>query len=165
MSHNRISARLYRKINRCGCGPGCTKHCWLWQGCRDEHGYGRTRTTIDGKEEHFIHRVAWAWANGRTAKHEVCHSCDNPPCCNPCHLWEGTHAENHQDSQRKGRRAHGLQIARPTKLTANQVVEIFQFLQAFEPHSVIAKKYGVSQPLITNIANRKVWKHVPCPWG
>jgi hypothetical protein len=50
------------------------------------------------------HRVAWTLANGPIpAGMHVLHTCDNPPCCNPGHLWLGTQADNMADMARKGR--------------------------------------------------------------
>ena len=51
------------------------------------------------------HRAAYLYAGGKlgSAKPLVCHSCDNPPCCNPAHLWPGTNADNLQDMRDKGR--------------------------------------------------------------
>ena len=72
--------------------------CWEWRGLRDKHGYGRKgpyKTT---------HRLAWEWANGPVpAGMCVLHRCDNPPCCNPDHLFLGTQADNLADMVAKGR--------------------------------------------------------------
>jgi hypothetical protein len=53
----------------------------------------------------YVHRLAWEEANGQPVPPgmNVCHSCDNPSCCNPDHLWVGTQRENVQDAVRKGR--------------------------------------------------------------
>jgi len=53
------------------------------------------------------HRLAYALANdGVPLGKHVLHHCDNPPCCNPSHLWVGTNQENHWDKERKGRGNH-----------------------------------------------------------
>lgn len=50
------------------------------------------------------HRLAYTIAVGPIPDGlEVCHSCDNPPCCNPKHLFLGTGSENAIDRVAKGR--------------------------------------------------------------
>ena len=79
--------------------------CWLWTAYRNEKGYGRFD---DGTITHQAHRLAWALTNGPVADGLlVCHKCDNPPCCNPDHLFVGTQKDNMQDAKQKGRRADG----------------------------------------------------------
>lgn len=154
------SKRLYHKIMRCSCGSRCETHCWEWQGYRDVHGYGRTRTVVYGRQETYIHRVALSMALGRVLLAEACHTCDNPPCCNDVHLFEGTHRENLLDSLRKGRWKPG-EWGIPQKLTVEQVRLIRRWhRETTEPQRVIAAELGVSQPLVSRIIARRVWKGV-----
>lgn len=75
--------------------------CWEWRAARDDNGYGRCG--FMGKTL-LTHRVAFLISNGFLIDEMfVCHSCDNPPCCNPKHLFLGTHADNMQDMVSKGR--------------------------------------------------------------
>lgn len=49
------------------------------------------------------HRISWAIYHERLPKHHILHKCDNPPCVNPAHLFEGTHEDNMRDAAKKGR--------------------------------------------------------------
>jgi hypothetical protein len=72
-----------------------SEECWLWMGSRTTLGYGRLG-------DWYIHRLVFEQEVGPATEH-VLHSCDNPPCCNPSHLFFGTQADNMQDAHRKGR--------------------------------------------------------------
>jgi hypothetical protein len=76
--------------------------CWEWQGWRDKDGYGR----ISVKDRPMrTHRFAYELSKGPIPEGMcVCHSCDNPPCCNPNHFWLGTSPQNTEDSKNKGRK-------------------------------------------------------------
>lgn len=134
--------------------------CWIWQGCRDKDGYGRIRF-----EKHIqkAHRVIWQLTYGRIPGGIfVCHSCDNPPCVNPNHLFLGTPADNSADSRKKGR-SRGTRVRHSSKLNWDQVREIrklyrrgvygFGFLS-------LARKYKVSDVTILKILRREKWKEV-----
>lgn len=60
-----------------------------------------------GKRIYAAHIVAWIDANGRLPAPSmfICHHCDNPPCVNPDHLYEGTPSQNALDSVARGRHA------------------------------------------------------------
>ena len=74
--------------------------CWEWQGSKNADGYG----TISARCKQFrTHRVVWQLIFGEIGNLHVCHSCDNPSCCNPEHLFLGTNQQNMQDRQSKGR--------------------------------------------------------------
>jgi hypothetical protein len=75
--------------------------CLEWTGYASRRGYGQI--TIKGLPV-GTHRLAWELAKGPIPDGLcVCHSCDNPPCCNVEHLFLGTHAANAADRSAKGR--------------------------------------------------------------
>ena len=75
--------------------------CIEWRGTRTRSGYGQK--VIKGKR-YRTHRLAYEWANGPIPKGMlVLHSCDNPACCNPNHLFLGTQSDNMRDCANKGR--------------------------------------------------------------
>ena len=77
--------------------------CWEWSGPRNRQGYGTSRSLVAGIRAK-AHRVAWMLSRGSIPDGIfVCHHCDNPPCCNPAHLFLGTHAENMRDMVQKDR--------------------------------------------------------------
>jgi hypothetical protein len=79
--------------------------CWEWTGNRTAKGYGRVR--MPGMATRRAHRVAWFLSKGKLPPDNmlVCHKCDNPPCCNPFHLFLGTSLENNEDMRAKGRQS------------------------------------------------------------
>jgi hypothetical protein len=92
-----ISERFWAKVKR-----GAPDECWLWFGAKGSKGHGQI--FMNGRL-HIASRVSWAMANGREfpADMMACHSCDNPPCVNPAHIWPGTNGDNMRDCVKKGR--------------------------------------------------------------
>ena len=84
--------------------------CWLWTGARDRHGYGRINyRTEDGPHRSVpAHRISYLLCVGNPQGLSVCHTCDNPPCVNPSHLFLGSQSDNMRDAISKGRRLYAL---------------------------------------------------------
>ncbi len=75
--------------------------CWSWSGATTTKGYGIMRW--NGKNK-VATRIMWELKKGPIPKGQrVLHECDNPPCCNPRHLFLGTIRENAHDMMRKHR--------------------------------------------------------------
>lgn len=82
---------------------GTENDCWEWQ-AKTKKGYGEWTILIADKQRTFqAHKLAYYLFTGILTPLYLCHSCDNPPCCNPKHLIEGTPKFNYQDSVNKGR--------------------------------------------------------------
>ncbi len=112
----------------------------------------------------YAHRLAWEIAANRPvpAGQFVLHRCDNPPCCNPSHLFIGTVKDNTADmfaknraNKARGERHHGA------KITAEDVREI---RRRYEPRVVTAKhlaaEYGLNHGYVRLILCRRRWAHV-----
>ena len=85
--------------------------CWEYIGSKQgKLGYGSVAIkSLNGKfRRRTAHRLMWILRNGRVPErwHFVCHKCDNPPCCNPDHMYLGTLADNNKDMAAKGRYNH-----------------------------------------------------------
>lgn len=80
--------------------------CWEWTGEVKANGYGRIRRKVNHRDVHIpVHRAMWEALNGAILGGLfVCHHCDNPRCCNPKHLFLGTHSDNMADCVAKGRK-------------------------------------------------------------
>ena len=137
--------------------------CWVWSGGRFTDEYGQFRA---GSRKVKSHRIAFELSCGRAVKTGliVCHSCDNPPCCNPTHLFEGTHKDNAQDREAKGRGARfNLPVLRgednpAAKLCSGQVLEIRLLRQSGLSLRAIAHRYCVSVSQVRNIVKGTAWQ-------
>lgn len=127
--------------------------CWEWQLFRlPGMGYGVTSTGGKGNSG-LAHRVAYKKFIGPIPKGAcVLHKCDNPPCCNPEHLFLGTKSENNHDRVKKGRTF--------SKLKGDDVLKIKKHLLGKFSHAKIAKMFGVSRSCINSISRRSNWKSV-----
>lgn len=94
-----MQVRFFALVDRRG-----DDECWPWLGKVDRKGRGHWSPRAPGW---IASRVAWSIANGRDPQgYFVCHSCDEPSCVNPAHLWLGNNAANMADAKAKGRMAN-----------------------------------------------------------
>ncbi len=131
--------------------------CWEWMGARSSAGYGQVR--VQGKLN-YAHRWALRLVGRDPAASEVvCHTCDNPPCVNPEHLFTGTVKDNAVDAANKGRTTQGERNIH-AKLTDEQVLEIRERHASGEHRREIAQAFGISADSVNRIASRRTWAHV-----
>jgi predicted DNA-binding protein (UPF0251 family) len=157
-------------LSRISIGNG--DECWLWTGFKNEHGYGRMK--FNGKAT-LAHRAIWFIHYGEIPESMcVCHRCDVPACCNPSHLFLGTHKDNMLDCKAKGRnasgdrsgaRTHPETVPRgsrngKTKLTDLDVIEIRSMASLKIQQKEIADKFGISRNGVSCIVNKKRWAHL-----
>jgi len=151
--------RFWRKIQK-----GSKAECWLWLH-GTQKGYGAFWIPRLRRMER-AHRIAWELTHRRVipAGISVCHRCDNPLCCNPHHLFLGSHGDNMRDMHSKGRRRtdYGLKgSANPqAKLTEEQVREIRELRAQGVSGIGLAKRFGVTNTKICQIHLRRCWKHI-----
>lgn len=102
----------------------------------------------------YAHRAAWVVANGPIPDGlYVCHRCDNTLCCNPAHLFLGTHRENMADMRDKGRSAYGVRSPR-TRLSEEAVMGIrIAYARGGVTQQALADAHGVAHQHISAIVN------------
>lgn len=91
-----LAERFWAKVQR---GEGC----WLWLGSKKS---GRPYGMIWYEGRHRqASQISWELATGAPFPigRMACHTCDNPACVNPAHIWPGTMSENIKDAVAKGR--------------------------------------------------------------
>jgi hypothetical protein len=134
--------------------------CHIWNGPKNEHGYGRLN---QNNHREYVHRHAYRTYHNLSEEDiagiVIRHTCDNPACANPLHLIGGTQADNMEDMRVK-RRAAQKEGHPNAKLSMEVVAEI---RSRFTPRcrknggAALAREFGVTQPLVSMIANNKLW--------
>jgi len=145
-------ARFWSKVDKRG-----PNDCWEWAGGRDKDGYGQFYDCT--YSPYRANRIAFVITNGDT-KLQVCHTCNNPPCCNPAHLYAGTQLDNVKQAIRENRldsrgEKHGL-----AKLTESDVREIRALYVDGWLQREIAEVFGIVQQQVSHICRGKRWKHI-----
>lgn len=146
-------SRFWSKVNK-----RKPTDCWEWTARRNEDNYGGFDLE-SGKRGVKAHRLAYYICNGSDpGQNEVCHTCDNPPCVNPAHLFLGTHTDNMRDSAKKGRSPKHFQgINNPkAKLTVEQVQQIRKLTGT---STEIATHFGVSISTVGRVRRGTSWKN------
>lgn len=130
--------------------------CWLWQTTTD----GRYGTFPYAGTVHKAHRFAYAMTKGRIPEGmEVCHRCDTTLCCNPAHLFLGTHADNMADMVAKGRVGRG-QSQGHSRFTEDDIREMRRLRAEGMRTPAIAARYGTDTGNVSRIVRGLTWRHV-----
>lgn len=126
--------------------------CWPWSGLVDKDGYG---VFFHAKKQYRAAAFALG-LDGRPVPKGLmaCHTCDNPICVRPDHLYPGTAKQNMADAMARGRLRPGAKA----KLTEADVLAI---RAASGTHEEIAARFGVVPSNVTLIRQRKTWRNIP----
>ena len=159
-SSRSLVRRFREKVTR-----GATDACWAWTGAtKEKWHYG-----VIGAGGKFgpilrANRVAWILQHGVVPDGHVCHSCDNPMCTNPAHLFLGNDQINLDDMRRKGR-GHVLPAlpgeANPcVKYTETQVRELRAKVAEGRSIAAAAREVGIVAASAYPIAHGTSWGHL-----
>jgi len=136
--------------------------CWITRFAKIKSGYGYGHVNLNGKVW-LASRLAYYLHSGElTEGSHICHKCDNPPCINPDHLYEGNAKTNAQDKKDRNRYTTPRGIDSPTaRLTEEQV---FAILNDHRTYKEICEEYPVNQMTISNIKKGKRYKPTYDTW-
>lgn len=145
--------RFWSKVSK-----GSQDSCWEWEASRNCDGRGRF--WLQGST-FYAPRISYFLENNQDpGDFLICHSCNNPQCCNPSHLYAGEVLDNSKDSIKAGSQVRG-ESQGLSKLTEVDVLKIRELYQTGQwSQRALGKHFGVSQHPIKEAIHRRTWKHV-----
>lgn len=145
-----IPERFHSKV-----AVGSSDECWEWTACVKSNGYGEM-VLWRGRGE-AAHRIAWVLEFGDIpAGMCICHECDNKTCCNPSHMFLGTHKDNMEDMVSKGRHNPVFGQRSDKALTTRLVMIAKQMRAAGAKQTDIAAHIGASQSWVSEVLRGKL---------
>ena len=144
-----ISDRFWNKV-----AIGKIEECWRYLEYIDKGGYGRFWYKSSSIR---AHRVAWELANGPISNGlDILHKCNNRSCCNPKHLYCGTHSDNMKDKSISGNVSSLSLGLGKSKLHNYEILDI-RIMKGVKSQREIAKEFNVSQHTIGCILRNSGW--------
>jgi hypothetical protein len=181
-----LASRFWSKV-----AVASDDECWTWLAGCNKQGYGTISRGGRDSENLLAHRASWEILRGPVPDNLcVLHTCDNPACVNPKHLFLGTRKDNLEDMTRKGRRAYGLRhgaytrperrtygdrngsrlhpdrVARGSKqpgakLSESIVAELRRrYKEGGVTYRELAAEFGVYVTVVQKAVTRATWAHV-----
>ena len=153
-----LVARFWKHV-----ATGKTDECWEWiGGARDYKNFGIGNGTV------LAHRFSKSIQLGYPVSEAECvlHSCDNPPCVNPSHLFIGTKQDNALDAVRKGRWHRNRGRAKVTEEMVKEIRRLYAipkwkgFSERLYPTTRLGKMFNMTPQNISDIVARRTWKDV-----
>jgi hypothetical protein len=136
--------------------------CWEYSGAKDADGYGMF--WFQGKTKGAHQFSARYLANLIINKgDQVCHTCDNPPCCNPDHLFIGSTQMNTADRHAKGRTVRGSDVG--TSKYTESIIQSVKDAYNARPHyrgiiKDLSQEFNVSYGVVWYACRSRSWAHI-----
>lgn len=149
-----------------------TDECWPWKASVNSHAYGRFK--LASYRTATASRVALiATKREEPDGMQVLHTCDNPACCNPAHLYFGTHEQNMRDKVERDRCRTGDQKGAKNgaaKITNEQLALIVRRIRSGWNNKQIATDMPIGHAMVSKIRLGHLWReqtaalgYVPAP--
>lgn len=139
--------------------------CWKWVLYTNSFGHGQCSNSWPHKKykKDRIHQLSWVAYHGVHHKDLlVLHRCTTKSCCNPAHLYLGTHKDNRRDAFKDGTARipdnRGSNCG-TSKLTEDEVLQIRELGKYYDQPS-LSSMFGVCRQHIGQILLRNVWRHI-----
>lgn len=139
-----------------------TPGCWIWTAKKNRKNYGILKMQKNGRPKTYsAHRLSYEFYIGAIPDGlHVCHSCDNPSCVNPDHLWAGTNKENVADKMQKGRWRGGDRVGSKHPMAKISEETVIKIRADTRKTRIIAEELGLTYSHVALIKSYQIWAHL-----